>query len=289
MIAISCIRYLDLYYRELDSLQNTAGGSFSSWSSEDIDELARYLDRRPLIKYSLEFLTALKEDMNVHPGVQQPFLGLTTNLKCPNCPSALQICLLGGQTNFNAGTQHVQELNHLLGIAARNGYIVDIGNLLAAGAECSTVLHGASRRGHVTTVRLLLDCGADITVKNPDKRTPLHMAACHGHEVAVGLLLDRGANIEANGSGRWTPLPMAARCEHEAMIGSLLDRGAVIEANDFGKQTLPHMAAREGHEAAIELLLGRGAVIEANDSGKQMLLHMAAREGNEAAIEMLLD
>ena len=290
MIAITCIRYLDLHYRELGNIFSNAvcAGAFG-WSSEDIDELVRYLDRRPFIKYSLEFLMALKEDTGVYPDIPMPFLDLTTNLRLQNCPSMLQICLLGGLTNFSTSTQRVQELNHLLGIAAESGFIIAVGNLLAAGAECSTALHGASRGGHVTTVRLLLDRGADIEANNSNTRTPLHLpaAAWRGHGAAVGLLPDRGAAIEAKAFYGKTPLLAATVCGHEVTVGLLLDRGADIEANDFGGLTPLHIATWCGHEATVGLLLDRGADIEAKDSSGRTPLHMAARCGHVSVIGLL--
>ena len=291
MIAITCIRYLDLHYRELgNEFQSTAGASVSSWSSKDIFALVQYLNKRPLIKYSLEFLTALKEKINVNPDIPKPLLDLTANLelRLQRCPSALRICLPEGLTNSNFDTQRVQELNHLLGIAAESGYTVAIGNLLAAGAECNTALHSATRGGHVTTVRLLLDRGADTEANDSNKRTPLHMAAWDGHEAAIELLLDKGADIEAKDSDSWTPLHMAARQGHRAAIGLLLDRGAAVKAKNSDIQTALHMASGAGHEAAIDLLLDQGADIEAKDLRGLTPLHIAARDGREAAIKLLL-
>ena len=288
MITATCIRYLDLHYRELgNKFQSAVGAGVSSWSSDDIVRLVRYLNSRPLIKYSLEFLTALKEDKNVDPDIPKPFLELTTNLRLQNSPSTLQICLLERLTNFSS--QHVQELNHLLKIAAENGYVVAVGNLLAASAECNTALHAAAWGGHVTVVQLLLDRGADAEANDSEKRTPLHMAAQDGREAVIGLLLDRGAAIEAKAFCGQTPLHMAARQGHEAAIRLLLDRGAAIEAKAFSRQTPLHIAAEWGYEATIRLLLDRGAAIEAKTSSGQTPLHIAAEQGHEAAIRLLLN
>ena len=290
MIAITCIRYLDLHYRELgNKFQSAAGASVSSWSSKDTVELVRYLNKRPFIKYSIEFLTALKEGVNVDPNIPKPFFDLTANLRLQNCPSAVQICLLEGLTNSRTDTQRVQELNHLVGIAAENGYTVAVSNLLAAGAECNAALHCAAGGGHVITVRLLLDRGADTEAKGFSNLTPLHRAASNGHEAAIVLLLDRGADTEAVDSVGQTPLHMAVWNGHEAAIKLLLDRGADTEAKDFFNPTLLHRAASNGHEAAIGLLLDHGADTEAKDSSERTPLHMAASNGHEAAIGLLLD
>ena len=288
MIAITCIRYLDLHYRELGNrFQSAATANVSSWSPKDVLELVRYLDSRPLIKYSLEFLMALKEDVNVDPDIPKPLLGLTTNLRLQNCPSALQICLLERLTDFSS--PRVRELNRLLGIAAEDGYIVAVGNLLAAGAECNAALHSAAKGGNLTTVQLLLNRGADIEANESGERKPLHMAALYEREAAVGLLLGRGADIEANDSERRTLLHMAAQYGHVAAIGLLLDRGADIEASDSDRLTPLHIATGCGEEATIGFLLDRGADIGAKDSGGQTPLHIATGCGNEAIIGLLLE
>ena len=60
MIAITCIRYLDLHYNELgNDFQSVVGARISNWGSEDLVGLVQYLDKRPLVKYSLEYLTLL--------------------------------------------------------------------------------------------------------------------------------------------------------------------------------------------------------------------------------------
>ena len=42
-------------------------------------------------------------------------------------------------------------------------------------------------------VRLLLDGGTDVNLKDKRRLTPLHKAAINGHAQVIGLLLDRGA------------------------------------------------------------------------------------------------
>ena len=113
MIATTCIQYLGLHYRELENrFQNVVGASASSWSSKDIVGLVRYLNGRPFIRYSLEYLTMLKEDESIDPDVRKLLTVLTTNIQ--SHPSCLQVCFLGRLTNFSADSERVQKLNHQL-------------------------------------------------------------------------------------------------------------------------------------------------------------------------------
>ena len=162
MIAITCIRYLDLHRTELmrGSRSTIDGPSF-----EDSVGLVRYLNSRPFIKFSLEFLMQQKDDVNVDPLILKQFSELIASLR--NCPSSREFCLLRWLIGFGTYNQRGQEeLNDLLGIAAENGCCVTAGTLLAAGAECDdpihTPLHKSPEGGQEATVRLLLDRGAEI-------------------------------------------------------------------------------------------------------------------------------
>ena len=58
----------------------------------------------------------------------------------------------------------------------------------------------ASQLGHVEIVRLLLDAGEDPNRYNPDGNhshsTPLHQAVIAGHDAVVRLLVERGAKLD---------------------------------------------------------------------------------------------
>ena len=70
----------------------------------------------------------------------------------------------------------------------------------------SSPLIVAAVYGQADTVRLLLDKGASLDVRNNDGATPLHVAAFFAHPDAVVALLEQGADTTAtNGFGQ-TPL-----------------------------------------------------------------------------------
>jgi ankyrin repeat protein len=57
-----------------------------------------------------------------------------------------------------------------------------------------TAMHWAASFGHTETVRLLIEQGADVNVRNKQGATPLHEAAHSGHEATFELLLKSGAD-----------------------------------------------------------------------------------------------
>jgi uncharacterized protein len=57
-----------------------------------------------------------------------------------------------------------------------------------------TPLHYAATGGHVEIIQILLDEYAYIDAESPNKSTPLMMAAKYGTPAAVKLLLESGAD-----------------------------------------------------------------------------------------------
>ena len=89
------------------------------------------------------------------------------------------------------------------------------------------------RGGNIQRVRELLDCGADVNVRNHKGQTALHCAAKAGFDQIVALLLDRGAEVNAKDDKGATPLATALRSKVKdkdrlaAVIGLLTDAGGV--------------------------------------------------------------
>jgi ankyrin repeat protein len=86
--------------------------------------------------------------------------------------------------------------------AAGLGRLRDAAQLLATADPESRhrALALAAQHGHVEIVQLLLDAGEDPNRYNPDGNhahsTPLHQAALAGHEAVVRLLVERGARLD---------------------------------------------------------------------------------------------
>jgi len=96
----------------------------------------------------------------------------------------------------------------------------------------------AAWNGHLDICRLLIDKGAQVTVKNEYGWTPLHFAADRGHVEIVRLLCDHGADVEARINIGSRPLHFAACYGHISVVKELIEeRNAEINARDAGGWT----------------------------------------------------
>ena len=86
--------------------------------------------------------------------------------------------------------------------AAGLGRLADARQLLATARseDRHRALALAAQHGHVEIVRFLLDAGEDPNRYNPkgnhDHSTPLHQAVWSGHDAVVRLLVERGARVD---------------------------------------------------------------------------------------------
>ena len=108
-------------------------------------------------------------------------------------------------------------------------------------------LYYAVRRGHIDTVRLLLDKGADINARDRLFRTSLYYAFSSGRVDIVILLLDRGADINVRDGLSRILLHEAVSSGHIGIVRLLLGRGADINGQDGLNNTPLHYAVGSDH------------------------------------------
>ena len=123
-------------------------------------------------------------------------------------------------------------------------------------ADGFTALHFASFFNQPTIARELVRRGADVAAvsMNPMEVTPLHSAAAAKATEIVRMLVESGAPVNVKQHGGWTPLHAAADNGDEEMIKILLQQGAdPLAQNDDGK-TPAQIAQLKGRDKALQLL-----------------------------------
>ena len=89
-----------------------------------------------------------------------------------------------------------------------------------------TGLHQCIRLKNVEMLKILVDNGANLEVKDVDGETPAFLAATSKCPEVMKVLLDAGANPNTQGEDGWTALMMAARDGDYEITKMLLERGA---------------------------------------------------------------
>ena len=123
----------------------------------------------------------------------------------------------------------------------------------------ATPLHMACTFADEEAVRILLERGADVNVKNDDGDTPLCVLAKHNYcrqeaafaEIA-GLLLSKGARILRSGKNT-TALIEAVRNRHFLMADALLMSGNRIDSADSNGDNVLHAICQSAGDIAYDI------------------------------------
>ena len=147
-------------------------------------------------------------------------------------------------------------LGNLFYDAAADGKYMAVKMLLEEGTNVnirdrsgSPPLHAASLSGHVHVMQLLLNKNADIESETRYGDTPLHHACMRGKLEAVELLLDNNANINSRGQSG-TPLHNAMRSFRFNIVKLLVEKGADILLKNNNNET-PGDWVRRVHADAL--------------------------------------
>lgn len=118
--------------------------------------------------------------------------------------------------------------DNALMVAAYKGNTAAVKTLLAKGVSVNrpnwTALHYAAASGNNQIIQMLLNQGAHLNALSPNKTTPIMMAAWEGHIFSVKLLLDSGADASLRNEAGLTALDIAVKSGHKDIAEGLAYR-----------------------------------------------------------------
>jgi len=185
----------------------------------------------------------------------------------------------------------------LTSLLLRSGAPVDGSEAVDGVGAKHTPLRMAVMGGHLSTVSLLLDNGADPALRTDDGRQLIHLAAlgpCEGVlcEGLVELLVKRGRQQPgALSQHGWSPLFLAAGADNLHMVRAFVSLGTPIAEMLRGRTLLHHAAACDATDVLRWIATERGAdlPLDAADAKGRTPLFVAARACKLRALQLLLD
>ena len=164
------------------------------------------------------------------------------------------------------------------------------------GGHFVTPLIIAAHNGHLNSVKILLQYGADIedrgTLKIEDQViegcTPLWAAAAFGRLDVVKLLIEQNADVDGRTSTDSTPLRAAVYGGHLDNVRCLVESGADVNARTDLESTPLTVACYRGHLNTVTYLINKGAFIDLQDKDGNTALHYAVQWGHFEIVSELL-
>ncbi|MDU8943489.1 ankyrin repeat domain-containing protein [Ovoidimarina sediminis] len=159
-----------------------------------------------------------------------------------------------------------------------------------------TALHFAAKRDSPELIKMLLDAGADVSLRDDLGNTALHVAAKYSRSVdVVRELLNAGSDIHARSNTGSTPLLAAASRpggfeeNHAEVVILLIAAGADARTkSDLGDTPL-YRAASAKDSRVLSAILEAGADVNAvSDWNGEAPLHKAAKYGDLRNIKLLI-
>ncbi|MHA7967760.1 ankyrin repeat domain-containing protein [Paenibacillus sp. CAU 1782] len=215
---------------------------------------------------------------------------------------------------FQQDTEEVQMLLTGIKPAALNKKLTDYSSSLQG-----TPLHIACQTGNAEIVKLLVEAGADLEIKDVARQSPLSIAISNRHHSVASYLIEAGGDIHSKGPNGLQPIHFACAHAGREIIELLLSKGVDINLLDSSKSSLLEFTTnlsggnleaavtlvengidhasyttgfrwacwRNNHEIA-EYLLVQGADYRSQTTPKSELLFWICGMGHIQIVELLL-
>lgn len=163
----------------------------------------------------------------------------------------------------------------------------------------------AAGKGNTARVQELLDRAVNVNMRGPDGNTPVMEATYGGHLDTVKLLLNRGADLSAKKRDGATALSLTSNKDILALfknvsalvsasaagdvntVKALLDSGTPANGLDQAGESALHAACWSGKTEVVKLLLNRGADPEIKKADGASPLSLAMGQKHDDLVALL--
>ncbi|XP_067866484.1 inversin isoform X2 [Heterodontus francisci] len=151
-----------------------------------------------------------------------------------------------------------------------------------------TALHAAVLSGHVSTVKLLLEYGAQVDAMDVMKHTPLFRACEMGHKEVIQTLIKGGARVDLTDQDGHSPLHWAALGGNADVCQILIQNLINPNVQDYAGRTPLQCAAYGGYINCMAVLMENKADPNIQDKEGRTALHWSCNNGYLDAVKLLL-
>ncbi|KAH9512291.1 hypothetical protein Btru_041395 [Bulinus truncatus] len=151
-----------------------------------------------------------------------------------------------------------------------------------------TALMWAVYNNNENVVKMLLDNNADANNKTPSGLTALHIAVEKGFTDIVELLLDKNVSVSLKSIDGWTPLMKSVRLNNFAISELLINNKADIHERNNEDNTALHISCYYHSGDCLDLLLEHGADVNSTNCLHMTPLMYAAFNDNVSIIKKLI-
>uniref|UniRef100_A0A4W3JU27 Inversin n=1 Tax=Callorhinchus milii TaxID=7868 RepID=A0A4W3JU27_CALMI len=151
-----------------------------------------------------------------------------------------------------------------------------------------TALHAAALSGHVSTVKLLLEYGAQVDALDVMKHTPLFRACEMGHREVIQTLIKGGARVDLVDQDGHSPLHWAALGGNADVCQILIQNQINPNVQDYAGRTPLQCAAYGGYINCMAVLMENKADPNIQDKEGRTALHWSCNNGYLDAVKLLL-
>ena len=154
--------------------------------------------------------------------------------------------------------------------------------------DCCVPLVTATFWGYKNIVKILLDHGADVNIKDRSGWSPLPQAIARKHFDIAKILIERGADINIQDQDNNTPLILATMEGNIKIVNLLLKKGANTDIKNTQMNTALHYASINGNIEIVQKLLSYNASVDVRNTDGNTPLGLASSYGHHVIVRLLL-